>query len=192
VLDAAAVAFASRDVFKVTMDELADEVGVTKPVLYRRFGSKSEVFEATVDAQCRKLEEHLFAAYDRAKQADAMEAGRIGFGAFLEYAEREPHSFRLLFLDSHSHSDAATKRIAATMERIAERVADLIRSALALRTGEVGAGAAEALGTALVGFNVHVALRHVDGRWDREELTELLAGFMRAGLLGVDATRDVT
>ena len=192
MLDASARAFAESDVFQVTMDELSARVGLTKPVLYRRFGSKDEMFEATIDAQCEQLEIELSAAYERAKKANALEAGRIAFGAFLDYAERCPYGFRLIFLDRHAHSEKASARIRQMLDRLGGYVADLISSALALRSGSVGAGAAEALGAALVGFSVQVALPHVEeGRWDRERLVELVADFMRAGLLGVDATTDL-
>jgi AcrR family transcriptional regulator len=192
VFDAAARAFAESDLFCVTMDDIAERAGLSKPVLYRRFGSKEDVFAATVDGLCDDLEAHLFAAYARAKNEGALDAGRIAFGAFLDYAEACPHGFRLLFLDDHAHSEAATRRIERLMSRLAERVADLILGALALKTGSVGRGAADALGFALVGFSVQVALPHVrDGRWDRERLVDLLADFMRAGLLGVDASGDV-
>lgn len=192
VFDAAAEAFAETDLFQVTMDDIARSVGLSKPVLYRRFGSKDEMFAATIAALCEQLEGHLFEAYDRARQVPVIESGRIGFGAFLDYAEQHPHGFRLLFLDSHRHSSAVTRRVAETMLRIADRVADMIRPVLTQRTGDVGDGAAEALGTALVGFSVMAARRHVeDGRWDREPLVDLLADFMRAGLLGVDASRPL-
>src|SRR3954454_23589949 len=117
VFDTAAEAFADTDPIQVTMDEVAHAVGLSKPVLYRRFGSKDELFAATINAQCEQLETHLFAAYDQARRVPVIESGRIGFGAFLEYAEQHPHGFRLLFLDSHRHSAEVTRRVDQTMRR---------------------------------------------------------------------------
>jgi AcrR family transcriptional regulator len=76
-----------------SMDEIAAEAGVTKPILYRHFGDKDGLYAALVERYMRTL-------YDAAEQAlDEPNPRRrvaAAVGAFLEAVEREPQVFRFV------------------------------------------------------------------------------------------------
>jgi AcrR family transcriptional regulator len=76
-----------------SMDEIASEAGVTKPILYRHFGDKDGLYAALVERYMqtlyREAEQALAEANPRRRLAAAV-------GAFLEAVEREPQVFRFV------------------------------------------------------------------------------------------------
>lgn len=77
----------------VSMDELASEAGITKPVLYRHFGDKDGLYEALTRRYVDDLSRALGAVHPaddpRRRLAAAIEA-------YLSYVEREPGRYRFL------------------------------------------------------------------------------------------------
>ncbi|WP_030158584.1 MULTISPECIES: TetR/AcrR family transcriptional regulator [unclassified Glycomyces] len=59
ILDAAARLFAEHDVESVSMDQVAEAAGVGKGTLFRRFGDKSGLAVALLDARERALQEAI-------------------------------------------------------------------------------------------------------------------------------------
>src|SRR5919201_1957053 len=82
--------FAARGFAAVTMDEVAAEVGVTKPLLYNYFGNKERLYLACLEQAAGALVETLTrAAADAASPADALRDGLRAFFAFVaEHRER--------------------------------------------------------------------------------------------------------
>jgi AcrR family transcriptional regulator len=78
---------------EMSMDEVASEAGITKPVLYRHFGDKDGLYEALaqryVDELARELEPVADVADARGRLARTIEA-------YLSYVEREPERYRFL------------------------------------------------------------------------------------------------
>ena len=76
-----------------SMDEIAAEAGITKPILYRHFGDKDRLYAALVDRYMRLLyleaERALGETNPRRRLAAAV-------GAFLDAVEREPQVFRFV------------------------------------------------------------------------------------------------
>jgi len=54
--------FAERGYVAVTMDEVAQAVGVTKPLLYNYFGNKELLFLACLEQAAQQLESTVLAA----------------------------------------------------------------------------------------------------------------------------------
>src|SRR3954468_21472666 len=52
-------AFGKGGFHGVSMDEVAKEAGVTKPILYDHFNSKEELYVALLDADASSLEERV-------------------------------------------------------------------------------------------------------------------------------------
>lgn len=82
-----------RGVAEMSMDEVAAEAGITKPVLYRHFGDKDGLYEALarryVAALGAELEPATEIADPRGRLAATIEA-------YLSYVEREPDRYRFL------------------------------------------------------------------------------------------------
>jgi AcrR family transcriptional regulator len=92
LLDAAdrAVRRAGTD---VSMDEVAAEAGITKPVLYRHFGDKEGLYDALAERYVEELEQTLQGATSTTHGRRRLEAT---IDAYLRYVERQPERYRFL------------------------------------------------------------------------------------------------
>lgn len=77
----------------VSMDEIASEAGITKPILYRHFGDKEGLYEALAQRYVDQLMEELDAGAGTGDARTRL-AGRID--AYLSYVERNPERYRFL------------------------------------------------------------------------------------------------
>jgi len=55
ILDVALVVFATNGFHGASMNDVADAVGVTKPVLYQHFDSKRDLYQALIDEVGNRL-----------------------------------------------------------------------------------------------------------------------------------------
>jgi AcrR family transcriptional regulator len=95
----------------VSMDEIAAEAGITKPVLYRHFGDKDGLYEALtrryVDELTHALKPAVATDDPRSRLAAAIDA-------YLSYVEREPERYRFLL---HAGEQPRTAPIVAEFRR---------------------------------------------------------------------------
>lgn len=77
----------------MSMDEVATEAGITKPVLYRHFGDKDGLYEALAERYVEELKRELMPA---AELATARQRVAASIDAYLLYIEREPERYRFL------------------------------------------------------------------------------------------------
>jgi AcrR family transcriptional regulator len=77
----------------VSMDEIASEAGITKPVLYRHFGDKDGLYEALTERYIAELVEALKPAVVSPEPRLRLAAT---IDAYLYYVEREPARYRFL------------------------------------------------------------------------------------------------
>ena len=95
LLDVALEVFAERGFYGVSMSELAEAAGITKPVLYQHFGSKRDLYlELLEDVGARLLEEITKATVSAEGPRQQVEAG---FAAYFRFVSEQPASFRLMF-----------------------------------------------------------------------------------------------
>jgi AcrR family transcriptional regulator len=76
-----------------SMDEIAAEAGITKPVLYRHFGDKDGLHEALTDRYIGELKQVLRPASETDDPRSRLAAT---IDAYLSYVEREPDRYRFL------------------------------------------------------------------------------------------------
>jgi len=76
-----------------SMEEIAAEAGITKPILYRHFGDKDGLYEALAERYVDELKAALLPGTKPARARDRL-AARIE--AYLAYIEREPERYRFL------------------------------------------------------------------------------------------------
>jgi AcrR family transcriptional regulator len=76
-----------------SMDEIAAEAGITKPVLYRHFGDKDGLHEALTDRYIGELKQVLRPASESDDPRTRLAAT---IDAYLSYVEREPDRYRFL------------------------------------------------------------------------------------------------
>ncbi len=109
----------------VTMRQLADALGCSPKTPYRYFRDKADIL-ATVRAQAFGKFADALEAAARAPQA---ERGRRIGEAYLRFAVRNPHAYRIMFDidapidDRHAELKAAAERAAQFITRLAKELA---------------------------------------------------------------------
>jgi AcrR family transcriptional regulator len=175
----AAVRVVRREGPAVSMDEIASEAGVTKPIVYRVFGDREGLTKALADRFADELAGSLQGAITRAPTDRDRVTGAID--AYLAFIEREPAIVRFLI---HRSLDTV-EETGIALSGFVNRLGQLITQAIgeAMRQQGLDSGAAEPWGYAIVGA-VHLA-----GDWwlerrtmPRERLVEYLTSLVWDGM----------
>ncbi len=117
MLDAAGEAFATHGFHGSSMDEIAAAAGITKPMLYRYFGSKEGLYVAYLRMTGRELIERVRAVDSVGRSPEArLNAGLRGF---LTYVAEHRTGWRVLHGETSAPTDAAIAReVAGLRQRI--------------------------------------------------------------------------
>lgn len=127
LIDAAATVFARRGFVASSLDEVADEAGLTKGAVYSNFDSKEELFQAVIDERLNQPMMHAADIIDETGgtiEEQAMQGARM----YAEVVEQERDLFLLgLEYDIYCarHPEFATAFADSYRDRLA-RIADLI------------------------------------------------------------------
>jgi AcrR family transcriptional regulator len=179
----AAVTVIRRDGPAASMEQLAREAGVTKPILYRVFGDRDGLLKALGERFAAELAEGLGRALDaESLRIDPKAQLTAAIDAFVSLIERDPHLYRFLTERLGGSSDDP---IGGLTDEISRNISVLLGE----RLRQLGAdsGAAEPWAYGLVGM-VHLA-----GDWwvkrqtmPRERLVAYLVALVWDGLAGLD------
>jgi AcrR family transcriptional regulator len=113
--------FAQRGYAAVTMDDVAAEVGVTKPLLYTYFGNKERLYVACMEPAGEQLTATVVAAVQGATTTE--EAIARGIRAFFAFVDEDRDAWRVLFDETAPISGEVARRVAATRERLVDMIA---------------------------------------------------------------------
>ena len=125
VLDAARRIFLARGYHGATVEEIADEAGFSRGVVYSQFGAKADLFLALLE---RRM-------HERAAEVAALEGGLSGEGGAVTLMEgaadrdRDDPGWGLLLIEFRAHAardSDLNKRYAAAHQRTVERVAAIL------------------------------------------------------------------
>jgi len=96
--ESAARLFAQRGYAATTVEQIVAAADVSKPILYRHFDSKRELYTRLLE---RRRDELAAAPIERLLQADGTLEDRLAamLDTWFEHVERHPDSSRLLFRD---------------------------------------------------------------------------------------------
>jgi AcrR family transcriptional regulator len=186
ILERAYELFAQRGYRAVTMDEVAESVGVTKPLLYAYLGNKERLYIACMEP----AGDALLGAIGRAVRDADGPAGalREGLRAFFAFVEADRDAWRVLFDETLPAGGAIALRVGEYRERLLKLVAE---SQLALPGAGRRAHAAaetEARATALLGASEALArwwLR--TGAVSASTAADLLIAMVEPGLRSLGA-----
>jgi TetR/AcrR family transcriptional regulator len=103
VMAAAIDAFSVHGYNGVSLRTVNDQLGVSRNLLFQRFGSKANLWRAAVDWAFRPLLEHLEAADD--ESADPMVRLRMLIRNFIEYSATRPYLARLVTVEGAAKTD---------------------------------------------------------------------------------------
>lgn len=182
LLDAAVEAI-RRDGAAVSMELIAANAGVTKPIVYRHFGDRDGLAAAIADRYGALLVARLEAALDRALPPDQLLHSTID--TYLEFVEEEPELYR--FLNQRLGTLSGVDDAAGLVAQVSRRVAIVLGEQL--RALGRDSGAAEPWAFGIVGM-VHMA-----GDWwlDRRTMTRARLAAYLTDLLwrGLEAAATV-
>jgi AcrR family transcriptional regulator len=149
IVTTARALFAARGYGEVTMEDVAAEVGVTKPLLYAYFGNKERLYLTCMQPAGEALIDTVVRAVDgSATPADAFDRG---VGAFFEFVAADRESWRVLFDETLPVSGEVAGRVAAYRERLTGLVTESLLAGMPARRRRRAAAEVEALSTALLG-----------------------------------------
>jgi AcrR family transcriptional regulator len=156
----AAITVVRREGPGASMEDIAREAGITKPIVYRAFGDRDGLTRAVADLFASQLRDSLQTAI--AKAADERARVSAAIGAYLAFIEREPAIVRFLV-----HRSLTDDHSTVAMSGFVRSVAVIIAQALGeeLRRRRLDSGPAEPWAYAIVGA-VHLA-----GDWWLERRT---------------------
>ena len=103
VLAAAIEAFSLHGYNGISLRTVNEELGVSRNLLYQRFGSKANLWRAAVDWAFAPLIEQLEAADDAS--ADPMVRLRVLILTFIEYSATRPYLARLVTIEGAARTD---------------------------------------------------------------------------------------
>ncbi|MEN9362048.1 MAG: hypothetical protein RL095_3583 [Verrucomicrobiota bacterium] len=160
ILDVARRLFITEGMERVTMRRIAAELGCSATALYRHFRDKEDLINQVCHHDFQELQGDFLAALEG---GDALIRLRAICGAYLRFAQRQPHHYRLLFMTPLSNEQAQSLK--ATHRDIH---GDPSQDGYALLAATLSAAQAE-------------------GRLRRDLAPHLLAQVLWAGLHGVIA-----
>jgi AcrR family transcriptional regulator len=121
IVDAAFAEFSAHGYEGASLGTIAEQAGITRTVLYGHFPSKRALFDALLATKHDELLSALRAALAENETTD--QRMRAAFEAMLEFANREPAAWRLLYPDrapadpevavDHARIQGAANRILA-------------------------------------------------------------------------------
>ena len=139
---------------EVSMEQIAAEAGVTKPILYRHFGDKSGMHHAVAERQMGEMMEGMVAALGAVEPGPALVAATID--VYFRLAEEDPEVYR--FLCMRTAADASVTREEETSRKdFAQGFAEML--AAYFRGVGFDSEASAAWGVAMVGITESV------GQW---------------------------
>lgn len=169
ILAAAARAFARGGFAATSMEEIADEAGITKLIVYRHFDSKEDLYRGVLTRVSARIAEVFLAGMPTDRPSG------IGVTAFLTVARENPDGFRLLW--RHAAREAAFAQYA---HELREQTVKGVRLMLSKVLG--GHPSIEWASETVVSFIVESTLNWLEwGDPDRDaEFSSMTTGALRA------------
>lgn len=146
--------FGRRGFHSVSMDAVAREAGVTKPILYDHFPSKRDLYLALLDADLQALLFRVKEALD--SPIGNRERIRASFRAYFDFVDEHAEGFRLLMQETVGPEREFRDRVKSVRDLIMSEVADLI---VRESKGTLDREHAEIVALALIGMAETVAQR---------------------------------
>ncbi|MFC8450435.1 TetR/AcrR family transcriptional regulator [Kitasatospora sp. NPDC057223] len=129
MLDAAVQVFSRHGFHAASMDEVAEQAQVSKPLLYQYLGSKEEIFSACIAREADRLV-NVIGAATRADDGDPADLLWRGLTAFFAYVADHRASWVVLYQQARTQSDTLASQVARTRAEIVDTVTGLVRRSM--------------------------------------------------------------
>ncbi|MCW2631927.1 MAG: regulatory protein TetR [Pseudonocardia sp.] len=185
LLGAARDVFAANGYHAAGMDDIAEQAGVSKPVLYQHFPGKLELYQALLRTYADELVARLREAIESTHDNKLRVHGAVA--AYFDFVAGEGQSFRLIF-ESDLRSEPAA---AAVVDRAVTECIDLVARVVSEDAG-LDTARARLLAVGLIGLSQVTAQYWLDSGRDvpREEAVALMVGLAWRGLAGFPLIHD--
>lgn len=179
----AAVRVIRRDGPAPSMDALAAEAGLTKPILYAHFGDRAGLAAALADRIVAGIGDRLHAAFAAGIGEPSPDRQlRVGLDAFVGFIDEEPEVYQFIVRESVNAASAG-RSIART--KVFDSLGRLITAGTAhqLRQSGRDMAPAEPIAFAVMGMVFGATEWWLDRKtMSRDDLVELLADLLWRGL----------
>ncbi len=180
MLDAAGAVFAAQGFHAASMDEIAAQADISKPMLYAYFGSKEDLYCAYIERSGAHLLAAIDAVVDRRLSAERQLWESTL--AFLTYVDEHRTGWAVLYRELAARGGPFAKTVTKVRLSITRRTAALIRAQLGGRRD--ARTAADVLAHGFVGAGESIANWWIDHPEEpKERVAERL---MEIGWLGLD------
>ena len=181
LLEVARKVFGRYGFHTVTMDTVAKEAGVTKPILYDHFPSKRDLYLALLEADLANLRERLHDALDRS--AGNRERIRGSFQAYFDFVDEHAEGFRLLMQEASGPERQFREMVGQLRSEIMGRVTEII---VRESKGRVDRSEAEIVALGLIGMVEFTAQRNPGAqKADRRRAVDTLVKLAWKGITGL-------
>jgi AcrR family transcriptional regulator len=188
MLDAAVKMFSANGYHETSMDAIAAQAEISKPMLYLYYGSKEELFGACLNRELARFIDEVRADMDleEAVKLSPRELLRRTILSVLQYIDANRASWIVLYTQATS-----SQAFAHTVREGREKIIDLVARLLEAGTRKPDPRSDfHMMAVALVGAGEAVAARVSVGDADVDEAAELLINLFWRGLKGAPAERD--
>jgi AcrR family transcriptional regulator len=169
---------------QASMDELAAEAGITKPILYSHFGDKAGLAAALTERVAAELDRTLIASMSKVQSPEQVVSSTID--AFCAFVESETELYHFLWYAAMHHADRSGAKL--LIAGFADQIAFTLGSALR-QVGE-DSGAAEPWAYAIVGMTLTAGEWWLERRtMTRDDLVAYLTRLLWGGLAGAGLDR---
>jgi AcrR family transcriptional regulator len=178
MLDAAVEVFSRKGYHDTSMDAIAAEAKISKPMLYLYYGSKDELFRACIRRESMRFIEAVAVAGN--PKLTPHEQLRAGLEAFMSYVDRNRLSWQVLYRQALGQQPFAAE-IVHSRQRVIELTAKLLESSA--KYTEPGTNY-DIVSVAVIGAGEAIADRIASGEVDVAEAVDLLDDLAWRGLAG--------
>ena len=176
LVDVGRAVFAKRGYEATSVEEIASQAKVSKPVVYEHFGGKEGLYAVVVDREMEYVVRRIVEAISSGTPRERVERASL---AFLAYVRDHPDGFAVLSQDSPVTSSHG--RMSSLLNDLAERVGHVFVQAL--EDAGYDTAAAPIYAHALVGMVTFVGKWWTEARSpDIEEVAEHMGALAWMGL----------
>jgi AcrR family transcriptional regulator len=181
LLEVARKVFGRRGYHTVTMDSVAREAGVTKPILYDHFPSKRELYLALLESDLATLQKRLVEGLENSR--GNRERIQASFQTYFDFVDEHAEGFRLLMQEAVGGDRHFQELVFKFRDEVLERVTEvLVRES----KGRLDRDEAQDVALGLIGMAEMVAQRNPgSSKSERSRTVDTLVRLAWRGITGL-------
>jgi len=167
--------FSTQPYDDVSIDDIAEQAGVSKGLLYHYFGGKRAFYMATVELSAQQM----LAALTPQTDLDPAERVRSGLNRYLDFVEARADAFVALMRGGLGRDDEVSVVVDRTRQILAGRIVEGVATATEEQQALLRVAAASWIGAVEAASLDWLAHRDVD----RDAVVEVLLGALMGSLM---------